>query len=621
MFPSPTPAGRVRAPLTLRGAASSKRIKPKSRLSAAPETAAPQNVPNPLPVEERAIIDPDPPSRSPSRSTFGHVDGLNEDGSEDESESGLPEDLRVILSDSERTTWGANSDGSTVSPPSSPPAVVQGLPPPPPTNRISPRRAQLQVNLPVPQAFGMHVVSRGSQPGSDDASSEGGALSPGCRDSSTFDFTGEIGKLNANVRASFVDQLPGPQDESERQGKSRRSKSADETGADAFVAISPGHSRTSSSPQAKGVINSNFKFGSPLTPAVAPSPVAAVPPIVAAFATVWPDRYPHVVLPPRPANLPTFAFRAPTPSSPPRSTFLPETSFMCLDSPSSRASETSDMDVDMDDPEFDTRRFSMVSDNSEKQRERRAVQTHRRSGHDAVQSSATSFASIASMSSLGCIISGGSPDPFAFDFPSERSSMNVDPDASYSTLSYEERSRMDSTFSAVTQSSLGVVVRGTHGITDPFNFAGMRIGESFSTTHTRHNRTFSAESGVSNFSFQDPNHSNSSGNSSGNQSNSFGRSHHRRQSSIASIAAVGGVLPPPGPPVSLYNKPKAYGAGTGGLSKQRSSTGRPDWARHRRQQSSMDSQASGVGGRYERPGMGERMFSPDQSVPILIRKV
>lgn len=180
---------------------------------------------------------------------------------------------------------------------------------------------------------------------------------------------------------------------------------------------------------------------------------------------------------------------------------------------------------------------------------------------------------------------------------------------------------MDSTFSAVTQSSLGVVVRGTHGITDPFNFAGMRIGESFSTTHTRHNRTFSAESGVSNFSFQDPNHSNSSGNSSGNQSNSFGRSHHRRQSSIASIAAVGGVLPPPGPPVSLYNKPKAYGAGTGGLSKQRSSTGRPDWARHRRQQSSMDSQASGVGGRYERPGMGERMFSPDQSVPILIRKV
>lgn len=163
------------------------------------------------------------------------------------------------------------------------------------------------------------------------------------------------------------------------------------------------------------------------------------------------------------------------------------------------------------------------------------------------------------------------------------------------------RLRMDSTFSAVTQSSLGAIVRTTHGVHDPFSFSGLSLGESFSTSNTCHNRTFLSEWTGSNSSFKVK---------EGGGDNVF-RQHHRRQSSIASTVAVGGALPPPEPPVSLFDEPRPYAHGNQMLNSQSSSTGLPDWARHRPTQSWMDSQTI-LTSRIARPGFGDRMFSPDQ---------
>ena len=336
---------------------------------------------------------------SPSRMTFGVEEiPIGEAGSDGEIETDVPDDLQVIIQD-RNSSYAFSDRSSSESPPSSPAHSVvshsnSNLPPPPPPNRMSPRRAALQVPLPLASAFGQARFSqhylrirrrverwRSSQSWS--------------RDSSTFDFTGEIGRLNENVRASFKDQLENPSKLLLAGGHQSTTKEEGAGGGgDPFEQQQRQTRSSSTSPQIKGVIRSDFKFGGPLTPSKDRSPAP-----------------PRRELAPEP---PTFVFRAPTPSSPPRSTFLPDTSFLNLSSPSS--SET-DMDVDMD-PEFDTRRFSVVSDNSSKQRERRQG-THRRSGGGggAGQDSMTSFASI---SSVGRVISGGSPDPFAFDFPSER---------------------------------------------------------------------------------------------------------------------------------------------------------------------------------------------------------
>lgn len=106
----------------------------------------------------------------------------------------------------------------------------------------------------------------------------------------------------------------------------------------------------------------------------------------------------------------------------------------------------------------------------------------------------------------------------------------------------------------------------------------------------------------------------------------------RRTSSTASTAESAEVssVAVTGPPISLFNQTRPYkwkgqrhvrsGSTDSALSLRSSvsriprATGRPDWARHRAQQSSADSSfSSSIGAR---PGLGDRMFSPDQAVPL-----
>ncbi|WVQ72025.1 hypothetical protein IAR50_001569 [Cryptococcus sp. DSM 104548] len=93
------------------------------------------------------------------------------------------------------------------------------------------------------------------------------------------------------------------------------------------------------------------------------------------------------------------------------------------------------------------------------------------------------------------------------------------------------------------------------------------------------------------------------------------RSHHRRNSSIASVDSVGGVdlhnIIHGGPPVSMHNKNRSsyVSRHRRGMSGE-SSFGRPDWAAHRRNTSSVASTSSNVSvSQIARPGLGDRMFN------------
>ncbi|TYJ53515.1 hypothetical protein B9479_005846 [Cryptococcus floricola] len=93
------------------------------------------------------------------------------------------------------------------------------------------------------------------------------------------------------------------------------------------------------------------------------------------------------------------------------------------------------------------------------------------------------------------------------------------------------------------------------------------------------------------------------------------RSHHRRNSSIASVDSVGGVdlhnVIHGGPPVSMHNKNRSsyVSRHRRGMSGE-SSFGRPDWAAHRRNTSSVASTSSNVSvSQIVRPGLGDRMFT------------
>lgn len=157
--------------------------------------------------------------------------------------------------------------------------------------------------------------------------------------------------------------------------------------------------------------------------------------------------------------------------------------------------------------------------------------------------------------------------------------------------------------SIATQSSLGFPITSTSrglSVDDPFDLGALHtsasasVGSSFSSSsaivrHHRHHRAGDT-------------YIDSSSNRSAISLHSIRKSHqhHRRTSSIQSVASIS--LPPShGPPNSLFNKPRRMsGAGIG----------RPDWASHRRQQSSVDSNTSSLGGGrvagLARPGLGDR---------------
>lgn len=98
--------------------------------------------------------------------------------------SDVPDDLQTIISDGSVGHWS--------SPPSSPDRSALGLPPAPPANRISPPR---HANLGAPavsfgRTLGQSLYDAGSSDDDDDSTP-----SPAARDSATFDWTGEIGRL------------------------------------------------------------------------------------------------------------------------------------------------------------------------------------------------------------------------------------------------------------------------------------------------------------------------------------------------------------------------------------------------------------------------------------------
>ena len=100
-------------------------------------------------------------------------------------------------------------------------------------------------------------------------------------------------------------------------------------------------------------------------------------------------------------------------------------------------------------------------------------------------------------------------------------------------------------------------------------------------------------------------------------------SHHRRNSSIASMDSVGEVDSAwmvNGPPVSMHNSRRSSFISRhlrGSSGEGSDSFGRPDWAAHRRN-SSVDSTASSVisFARLGRPGLGEKMFQLDRGIQL-----
>lgn len=339
--------------------------------------------------------------------------------------SDVPDDLQDIIS--EKEDGSSRGSGCWSEPCMSPTTPALGLPPPPPPNRISPRRnGPLTLEVPPLRITSWHSRSLKS---SDDTSA---LASPDRRDSSTFDFTGEIQQLSEDARASFFDTLH----ETAHAAPVFPSMQA-LAAAEAVPVVASKSSKSSSTTTASGrstplgALNREFKFGSR-------------PPSSSAAEA---DR------PRKSFEAPIFRVSAPTPLPPDSPRFdddddAANATFGASD-PSAAAVSIEDLEVDdvlPDETYDDSKRSSFLSDSSTTRR------GHRRTGHG---DSAASFASFGSISSVGLVIHPGSRHPFSFDYSHSLTDDSLSPNASLGDSTSSARTRKESELSVLTQSSFG----------------------------------------------------------------------------------------------------------------------------------------------------------------------
>ncbi|WWC71395.1 uncharacterized protein I206_105350 [Kwoniella pini CBS 10737] len=189
--------------------------------------------------------------------------------------------------------------------------------------------------------------------------------------------------------------------------------------------------------------------------------------------------------------------------------------------------------------------------------------------------------------------------------------------------------RGESGVSIATMSSIGSVI-GTGTEREYTNYFEVNFTNSQNAAHTRHHSITETIEEVSESSpprratSQDSISSSVSCQAAGKpRPSTRRRHHHRRNSSIVSVESLSEIIGqnfPVGPPVSLLNgRRTSYGY----ISRHRrnasseSSFGRPDWAAHRRNSSSISTTASNFStSQLIRPGLGDRMFQLDGGVQL-----